>query len=170
MFQKEMFSDGSYKKAKYLSNGCFGVVHTLDDNPDWVVKYAACDGTLNYLEWCVAMQKAGRGMKGMPEIDVLVRIDENRYMVTMRRYSDACSIMSRYSSVLGWAEENGHEYINELAEAFSAYGQEVLGSSWDMVDDLHRGNIMLADDGSLVITDPSASSYMEAPVHLFLLN
>lgn len=180
MFQSEMFSDGSFKGASYIANGCYGSVFSLPSDDNWVVKYARVDGTLNYLEWCKAMQLAGKGMRGMPEIDVLVHIEpeggigwaannNGRYMVTMRRYSDARSKLEELdkgfeyrADVKDTCNRCGHEYIGELIDAFDAYCSEVFSrrNSWSMVDDLHRGNIMWdADKNEFVITDPSCSDY-----------
>ena len=176
MFQQEMFTDGSFKGARYIANGCFGSVYALPDD-EWVVKYAKADGTLNYLEWCKAMQMAGKGMKGMPEIDVLVHIEpavghrraDGRYMVTMRRYSDARGILNTlnesftfYADVKETCVKVGHEYIEELIDAFDEYCQEVFvrRNGCSMVDDLHRGNIMWDDrKNEFVVTDPSCSDY-----------
>lgn len=174
MFQQEMFTDGSFKGAEYIAKGCYGSVYALPDD-EWVVKYAKADGTLNYLEWCKAMQMAGKGMKGMPEIDVLVHIEpengyssaDGRYMVTMRRYSDARGLLAKldepfddFADVKETCVRCGHEYIAELIDAFDEYCQEVFVRRWSMVDDLHRGNIMWDDrKNEFVVTDPSCSEY-----------
>jgi len=166
MFQREMFSDGSFKDAKYIASGCFGSVYTHPEHRDWVIKYGNADGTLNYLEWCKAMQAAGKGMKGMPEIDILTHMGFNGYMVTMRRYEDARMMVNKaigeYSSVEELYSEHGHDYLGELVEAFDEYCSDVLVrvTGWSMVNDLHRANIMWdARKSEFVITDPSCSDY-----------
>ena len=166
MYQREMFSDGSFKGAKFINSGCFGAVYTHPEHDDWVIKYGMADGTLNYLEWCKAMQDAGKGMRGMPEIDILTHMGDSSYMVTMRRYEDARSkvddLCSQYSEVRWLFSEHGHDYLGDLVGAFDEYCSNVLVSmtGWSMVNDLHRGNIMWNPRKSeFVITDPSCSDY-----------
>lgn len=170
MYQQEMFSGKAFKDAVFLASGCYGRVHAIDDN--WVVKYAIKDGTLNYLEWCKRLQDAGKGMLGMPEIESIVHLDDDRYMVTMRRYDRTLCSLEHLSSVghvpyhMRIIPDAFNElqigHITELIATYDAYMHETFGPlrySYTYAGDLHAGNFMLLG-GLVVMTDPSSCEYM----------
>ena len=172
MYQHEMFSNGSLKGARYIANGCYGQVYEHPDYPnDWVIKYADKDGTLNYLEWCKAMQDAGKGMRGMPNVDVLVHLENDRYMVIMSRYDNAEHLFSLRDVSAKCSTD--YEYITELIAAFENYCSDNLSgvSGWGMVNDLHSGNVMWCNKtSSVIVTDPCANDYLLPAGGYFILH
>ena len=158
MYQAEMFTN-PLRNAVLLGEGCFAKAWSLD--ADWVLKQAReRDGTLNYLEWCLLMQAAGKGMKGMPEIDRLCHT-EHGYIVCMRRYqhqSEGIEHIGRYDYYSG--------YVMELTKAFQQHMKEVF-DGYDYLD-LHGGNIMYDKHGGCyVVTDPSSCAYQVADASCF---
>lgn len=81
----------------FLGGGVYGAAYSC--GPDWAIKIARNDGTRQYLEWCLAMQHQGKGMKGMPQIEFVSSVTSrvmysgemvsNYYAVGMRRYRPA---------------------------------------------------------------------------------
>lgn len=165
MYQQEMFAR-VIKTKRFLGDGAFGQVHAICD--EWVVKYSKKDGTLNYLEWCLWMQRAGKGMKGMPEVDTIVHLDGGQYMVTMRRYARTMS-----DSGLTYSERDEKvfeaEWYEELKDAYLAYHEDMLEdvaedsqgfAKRDPWDDCHGGNVMFDErTDSWVVTDPCSGPY-----------
>jgi hypothetical protein len=167
MYQQEMFSNGQFKKARFIAGGCFGRVHDLGNG--YVVKYADRDGTLNYLEWCYRLQQAGKGMVGMPTIDSIVLLEGDRYMVTMEHCGVTLADYCEFEGV--FVERFNHEELSvahgvdvsgayRLACAFSGYMVDHFGAADGRYKgDLHGGNFMVKDD-VVYLTDPSGAPYL----------
>jgi hypothetical protein len=165
MYQEELFTR-TLKTQGTLGSGCFGTVSIIND--EWVVKYARKDGTLNYLEWCQMMQRAGRGMPGMPEVELIVHLPDNRYMVTMRRYSDT---LKERLGCFAWGEERDkvvkERWFLALRAAYLQHADEMLGPIMPRYktarfEDTHGENIMWDQrSGSWVLTDPCSCDYSE---------
>lgn len=143
------------KGFEKISNGCYGVVYGSHAS-EWVVKYAANDGTRTYLEWCLLMQRKGRKMRGMPELDFVVGLGKH-YMVAMKRYKPIKGRLmefgwdSEYESYLH--EKDGcPEYLKKLIEAFEKDCPAIT------CNDVHYENVM-TDGKSVILTDPSSSGY-----------
>lgn len=159
MYQHELFSSQTSRNAKYLDKGAFASVFAVDD--EWVIKQAKeRDGTLNYLEWCHAMQKAGKGMKGMPLIDFITHTDEG-YVAGMRRY---IPWDYQYGSLYSEKGPLEKPYVVKLREAWKAHAEYVLCAGRLDWDDIHGGNVMWDKEaGHAVITDPLCCEYVVAP-------
>lgn len=177
MYQADFFTN-SINRMQLAPGGDDGYVAMVAVYPDneWVLKTARYkDGTLNFLEWCYSLQKAGKSMRGMPEIDALVHTTDG-YAVAMRFYT-------RYQEVRGEVDSyEDAEYIKELCAAYLEYCKAAfvvrvnhyLGDdqpkniTWrtiekksDVMGDMHDSNHMWDHrTGTHIITDPSAMSYM----------
>lgn len=175
MYQQEMFSNGTFKGAKFIANGCYGRVFNHPSDSSWVIKYAKVDGTLNYLKWCHSMQLAGKHMRGMPVIDVLTKLntcdeEAGQYMVIMEKYSCAREFLEGYLSsrndIGDFCADLDHPYIADLLYAYRDYCRNNFEGPYKgfnyFVNDLHKGNIMWCNRTmSFVITDPSSNDYLE---------
>lgn len=189
MIQKELFAR-ALGSTQHLSGGAFGQVHAIND--EWVVKYVRTkEGTLNWLEWCWMMQRAGMHMRGMPEIDIIIRTngddEKGGYAVTMRRYKETLAQRNDHSGVeymSAYDLPDKVRYIKELRWAYADYWANVLrGSRWfesavaglnpakrqeraaghHCWDDLHGGNVMWDErTETWIITDPACHDYIEA--------
>lgn len=150
-----LFSSG-FKK---IAGGAYGNVYARNGS-DRVVKIAYNDGTRTYLEWVQWRTKLGKRMKGMPELDMLVQLDEQYYLAVMKRYSHTLQGKVR---AFGWADdvisalhqrEGCPKYIKELACAFA---REAGGNA----SDLHYQNMMYDKcRNELVVIDPSSAGYV----------
>ena len=176
MYQQEMFRKLLPRNAIPCGEG--HVASVLDLGDGWVFKHANHkDETLNYLEWCVLMTKAGKGMKGMPDIDRIIHLEEG-YIVLMRKYEyHGCK-----PSGVGYPSFNGTGYCAKLIEAYRAYMTALFGTvcrgplvgetseEWneeyekgarEYACDLHGGNYMWDNlTNGWIVTDPSALSYL----------
>lgn len=169
MYRESMFKEGSFKGAVFLASGFCGSVYDLGNG--WVVKYAKQDGTLNYLEWCKAMQDAGRGMPGMPEIESIVHLSHSRYMVTMKKYTPANRAVGNREAINWYCYGPLYgtpaiKHIDELLVAYTDYVRATFVETNEGIitnrakGDLHFGNFMF-DGDLLILTDPSASDYWD---------
>lgn len=164
MYQQELFKR-TIPTRRVIGDGCFGTVYSIND--DWVVKYAAKDGTLNYLEWCKIMQDAGKHMRGMPEIDRIVHLDGDRYMVTMRYYSSTLRERIGREYYAEVDKVKATTWFKELKAAYLEYAALVLGEPVESSTghtlrwaDCHASNIMWdAREERYVVTDPCAVAY-----------
>lgn len=185
MIQQSFFTNTFHKKWTFLGEGCFSQVHASPCG-GWVYKSGGSkDGTLNWLEWCYSMQRCGRLLPGMPEIDFL-DVGEFGYNVCMRRYMNQPEFRRHYPDLAGWGicnwpfddsstrEEQPFltNWINTACEkaipTLQAYYDFLVSHmhSGDrptaLMDDMHKNNIMWCPRTQCgIITDPSASSYYE---------
>lgn len=165
MVQAELFRK-CFKGWAYLAGGCYGKVFEHPES-DWIVKQATNDGTRTYLEWVMLKTQRGERMRGMPEIDFLVPIQEpeaahkndpGKYLVAMRRYEQ---LGQRLIDEFNFGQAHSihtdpacPQYIVELKKAFEHDCPAVSAS------DMHYQNVMEdTRTGDFVLTDPSSSSY-----------
>lgn len=122
---------------------------------DFIRKVSLNDGTRTYIEWVIKRTLEGRRMLGMPWVETL---EENAccdtYKVLMRRY---------VKHVFDKWEDRHHVmavaplYVKKLLKAFKAE----TGVDFN---DVHSDNVMLDDDGTWVVVDPSSDDYVALPV------
>lgn len=157
--------------GELISTGCYGSVYESKNNPNWVLKFGKNDGTREYLEWCLAMQKRGKAMRGMPEIDFLVSINTNGYLVGMRKYS----LIAHKLSYFGWAR-NDYSYSVHEKLGCPAYLVRLIkrihkefACEW-FCDDVHYKNVMYCKrTNSVILTDPSCVEYHSQKTNPFTL-
>lgn len=177
MYQQEMFSRGAFKQATFIGAGCAASVFEIPGGK--VVKYARNDACRNYLEWCFAMQQAGKGMLGMPEIELITPLEDGMYMVIMKRYSvrhdeigEAADFEPFYSTS-SWDERLSSfskvgveaSHLEELANAFEDYMRGMFfPRGFDWCDDMHSGNFAVdTHRNTAIMLDPSCDGYQSSP-------
>lgn len=153
MYQRELFDQhfSPMKGWEHLAGGLYGQVYAHPDSK-WIVKLAHNDGTRTYLEWVMLKTARGERMHGMPEIDFLVPISDDRYVVAMKRYRCA----KRYFDYSIYRPKTV-AHIRELANAFERECPHMYAS------DVHYGNVLFDseddDESKLILTDPCSGGY-----------
>ena len=140
---------------KFLANGCHGKVFHRQ-GCDWIIKHAANDGTRTYLEWVWLKTKRGEKMRGMPELDFVVGVNEASYVVGMRKYKklrDHMQDVGITDLTYPLHEKEGFPaYMHELLKVFAGECPSARQN------DLHSENFMV-DGKTLILIDPSAAQY-----------
>lgn len=160
---------------KYLGSGCYATAWEHPDLPDRVIKVGRSthDGWLGYAKWCVANQ----GKPMVPKIYELRRIEgvaHVAYIAVIEKLQpltmghSVANYQQRRAMNAYWDEqvEGLERFINnDLAEryvpdsrALEAAGRMLHAAFGPGGTDLHRGNVMMRDNGQLVITDPYIQS------------
>lgn len=158
------FVDRQSLRGSYLGGGCYGRVWRHPDG-DVVIKQShSHDGTLAWVYWCKRMQDMGHMLPGMPKVHKLA-LTEQGWLAVMEYVPHGCNTLARGHApykVMAQGKESMfylasvapdhalYSTLEAFVKAFQHVGQE------GGLDDLHPGNIMMREDGSLVVLDPSS--------------
>lgn len=161
-------------RAQWLGGGCFSTVYALGDNMVLKVCRGDSDGTRNWLEFSKLSRDAGKVLPGMPEVHHIVDIADGGYIAIMKRYKDIRRVvledgevdyMERYEAhceLFDGRPGGVREYFACTLSEYQQWLTHITSCPFDDYnawDDVHSGNIMYEDDGTPVVTDPSAGSY-----------
>lgn len=156
MFQGELFSDIVQRSGKFLGSGCFSTAYEI--SPGLVMKVGVNDMTRNWLEFCMWRTQAKTLLPMMPEVYSVIELGEHRYSATMPKFATLPSSTECGCEALKLAMRGG-EFLNCL-DAFNDYLTALGHKAIDLFDDVHSDNIMVREDGGLVLTDPCSVEYL----------
>ena len=172
--QRTLFdSKARFGAPDFLGAGCYGSVWAHPDGETVIKRGHSDDGTMAYIYWCYTLQQAGQGMRGMPEVFSFALLEERGWIATMRRYrvgfdgnSEADGPDFEAYGIYSGETSCTKKYMARLLRAWShaattAYvyndytGMDIRLTDNAGIGDLHSGNFMMDEDGTLILIDPS---------------
>lgn len=182
MYQADLFKRVAQSTMPYLGGGVYSSAYDCGDGR--VIKIArANDGTRNWLEFCYNRRLAGVATSLEPEVwsivDLLTVDEEHRLDPVTGTYGwdevqkpGYLAVLTKYkpqpSRGKAWGDRWSNRSLSEMPEyhevqaAYREYLGQIRGHEvpeWDVFNDLHSGNVMLAKGNRPVITDPSSGDY-----------
>lgn len=163
--QPELF-ERTTPKGEFLGSGCYSRVWANDGHSTVTKLGRSLDGTFAWLYYCYESQRAGKNLKGMPQVYSLVRKGSG-YLVVMKQYETLLYAAYReLGSGFGYGSIDGMEegYMKDLAVDWLAAAKRYeplwgsYGASCCYMNDAHRGNVMWdSENKHMVLTDPSCT-------------
>lgn len=168
------YVDALKNRAACLGGGCFSKVYVLGDNMVLKVCRGGSDGTRNWLEFSKLSRDAGKVLPGMPEVHHIVDIADGGYIAIMKRYNYKRRVVledgevgymecdEAYAELFGDRPSGVRSYFARTLSEYQQWLTHITRHPFDGYaawNDVHSGNIMYEDDGTPVVTDPSAGGY-----------
>lgn len=143
-------------QGKLIGEGLYGKVYLLPNSPGKVLKVAFRDATATYIEWCYLMHQQwsvdSPEMKGLPEVFDFGWADKDHWWCVMAEYEFT------YSENLARAGRD--VWIRPAADpgVVAAIRRIERALGYDMVNDVHGGNVMWSERRKQwIVTDPSSA-------------